>query len=94
MMRNVKPLIGHIAITANSHWLTLNNPNPSSGSLRVFLIMFDRCDELLGLGYYLARGLSYLVTSSPHSEQSSQLSVEKLMNTAKVSSSWNNWSRS
>ena len=56
--------------------------------------MFDRHDELLGLGYYLARGLSYLVTSSPHSEQNSQLSVEKLMNTAKVSSSWNNWSRS
>ena len=41
--------------------------------------MFDRCDELLGPGYYHARGLSYLVT--PHSSQNTQLSVEKLMNT-------------
>lgn len=42
--------------------------------------MFDRCDELLGPGYYLARGLSYLVTT-PHSSQNTQLSAEKLMNT-------------
>ena len=66
-------------MAVKSSWSLIGQAGASSGSLRVFLIMFDRHDELLGLGYYLARGLSYLVT--PRSEQSSQLSVEKLMNT-------------
>ena len=71
-----------------SDWLTSRHSgllladlkHSSSGSLRVFLIMFDRCDELLGPGYYHARGLSYLVTTT-HSSQNTQLSAEKLMNT-------------
>ena len=58
-----------------------HNPRPSSGSLRVFLIMFDRCDELLGRGYYPARGLSSYLVTTPHSPQNTQLSAEKLMNT-------------
>ena len=43
--------------------------------------MFDRCDELLGRGYYRARGLSSYLVTTPHSSQNTQLSAEKLMNT-------------
>ena len=95
MVGHTHLMIGQCIPILASHWLTLDDTRPQPGSSRVFLIMFDRCDELLGPGYYLARGLSYLVTPHPDSENS-QLSAEKLMNTGPSLGQGllSNWSRS